>query len=104
MKKILVAFIMVLFVLPGIGFADGPSDYKAKCAACHGANGNLLPKTARLLKADSKKLALKASSLNREEMIFIVEKGKDKMPGFEKDLTKEQITAIIDYIMALRKK
>jgi len=104
MKKLLIAFIMVLFVLPGIGFADGPSDYKAKCAACHGAKGNLPPKTARLLKADLKKLALKTSSMSREEMIAIVEKGKDKMPGFEKDLTKEQIAAIVDYIMALRKK
>jgi mono/diheme cytochrome c family protein len=104
MKKLFVTFIVLLIVAPGVGFADGGSDYKAKCAACHGAKGNLLPKTARLLKVDPRKLALKASSMSREEMIAVVEKGKDRMPAFEKDMTKEQIAAVIDYVMALRKK
>jgi mono/diheme cytochrome c family protein len=80
------------------------SDFKAKCAGCHGASGNLLPKTARLLKVDPKKLALKASQMNREEMIAIVGKGKDKMPAFEKELTKDQIISVIDYVVSLRKK
>ncbi len=39
--------------------------------------------------------------MNRDEMIAIIEKGKDKMPAFEKELTKEQIAAIIDYILRL---
>jgi mono/diheme cytochrome c family protein len=104
MKKLFVTLILVLFAVPTVGLADGRSDFKAKCAACHGAGGNLLPKTARLLKVDPKKLALKASQMNREEMIAIVEKGKDKMPGFEKEMTKEQITAIVDYVMGLSKK
>jgi hypothetical protein len=59
--KLFVMFILVLFTAPTVGLADGGSDYKAKCAACHGAHGNLLPKTARLLKVDPKKLALTAS-------------------------------------------
>jgi mono/diheme cytochrome c family protein len=104
MKRLFVAFILILFTAPTVCLADGGSDYKAKCAACHGAKVNLLPKTARLLKVDPKKLALKASQMNREEMIAITEKGKNKMPGFEKEMTKDQITSIIDYIMALRKK
>jgi mono/diheme cytochrome c family protein len=103
MKKLLITFILVLFAVPTVGLADGKSDFKAKCAACHGAGGNLLPKTARLLKVDPKKLALKASQMSSEEMIAIVEKGKDKMPGFEKEMTKEQITAIVDYVMGLSK-
>jgi len=102
MKKLFVTFILVLFTLPTVGLADSGSDFKAKCAACHGAGGNLLPKTARLLKVDPKKLALKASQMNREEMIAIIEKGKDKMPGFEKELTREQIAEIVDYIIALK--
>ena len=103
MKKMFVMFILFLFVAPTAGLADGGEDYKGKCAACHGAKGNLLPKTARLLKVDPKKLYLKASSMNKEEMIAITEKGKDKMPAFEKELTKEQITSIIDYVMILKK-
>ena len=104
MKKLFVAFIMILFTAPAIGLANGGSDFKAKCAACHGAEGNLLPKTARLLKVDPKKLALKVSQMNREEMIEITEKGRDKMPTFEKELTKAQIADIIDYILAFRRK
>ena len=102
MKKMFVAVILVLFAVPIVGFADGGSDYKGKCAACHGAGGNLLPKTARLLKVDPKKLALKASQMNKEEMIAIIEQGKDKMPAFEKEMTKDQITAIVDYVMGLK--
>jgi mono/diheme cytochrome c family protein len=104
MKRLLVAVVVFLFAVPGTSFADGAGDYKAKCAACHGAKVNLLPKTARLLKVDPRKLALKASSLNKEEMIAITEKGKDKMPAFEKDLTKEQIVGIVDYIIAVKTK
>jgi mono/diheme cytochrome c family protein len=104
MKKFFVTFILVLFAVPTVGLADGGSDFKTKCAACHGAGGNLLPKTARLLKADPKKLALKASELNREETIAVIEKGRDKMPAFEKELTKEQITDIADYIIAFKNK
>ena len=104
MKKMFVTFILVLFMVPILGLADGGSDFKGKCAACHGANGNLLPKTARLLKVDPKKLALKVSQMNRDDMIAIIEKGKDKMPGFEEEMTKDQIISIVDYVMSLRKK
>jgi mono/diheme cytochrome c family protein len=104
MKKIFITFILVLFMVPTVGLADGRSDFKAKCAACHGAGGNLLPKTARLMKVDPKKLALKASQMKREDVIAMVEKGKGKMPGFEKELTKDQMVSIIDYVMGLRKK
>jgi mono/diheme cytochrome c family protein len=104
MKKWFVVLILALFAVPTVSFADAGLDFKTKCAACHGAGGNLLPKTARLLKADPKKLALKASQLNREEMIAIIEKGRDKMPAFEKDLTKEQIADIADYIIAFKNK
>jgi mono/diheme cytochrome c family protein len=49
-----------------------------------------------------KKLAFKASELNRDEMIAIIERGRNKMPSFEKELTPEQITDIVDYLIALR--
>jgi mono/diheme cytochrome c family protein len=101
-KIILIAIVLMPFAIPSFARADASVDYKTKCAVCHGANANLLPKTARLLKVDPKKLALKASEMNGEEMIAIIEKGKDKMPGFEKELTKEQIAELIEYLMRLR--
>jgi mono/diheme cytochrome c family protein len=104
MKKWFVLLVLVLFGVPAAGFGDAGLDFKTKCAACHGAAGNLLPKTARLLKVDPKKLSLKASQMNREEMVAVIEKGRDKMPAFEKELTKEQINDIADYIIAFSKK
>jgi mono/diheme cytochrome c family protein len=103
MKKLLIALVFVFFIATVNAFADGGSDYKTKCAVCHGANVSLLPKTARLLKVDPKKLALKGSQMNRDEMIAMTQKGKDKMPSFEKELTQDQIAAIVDYIMAVKK-
>jgi mono/diheme cytochrome c family protein len=103
MKKLLITLALVMFAVPSVAFADVSIDYKTKCAACHGAQANLLPKTARLLKVDPKKLALKASTMDRDEMVTIIEKGRDKMPGFEQELTKEQIAALVDYLISLRK-
>ena len=42
--------------------------------------------------------------MNRDEMIAIIEKGKDKMPGFEKELTKERIADLADYILFMKEK
>ncbi len=77
------------------------STINAKCAKCHRANKSL-PKTANHWGSIPGKLSLRTSKMNREEMIAIIEKGKDKMPGFEKELTKEQITDIVDYIIFLK--
>ncbi len=102
MKIFFIMLVLVTFAMPSIAFANVDIDYKTKCASCHGAHAYLLPKTARLLKVDPKKLALRASTMNKEEMIAIIEKGRDKMPAFEKELTKEQITDIVDLLIALR--
>jgi mono/diheme cytochrome c family protein len=104
MKIFLITFVLTMFAIPSIAFADVSIDYKTKCAACHGAQAKLLPKTARLLKVDPKKLALTASTMSKEEMIAIIEKGRNKMPGFEKELTGKQITDIVDLLIALRNK
>jgi mono/diheme cytochrome c family protein len=103
MKKMLISLVVILFVAPTIAMADGRADYRAKCAACHGATKGSYPKLARVLKVPPLKLALGASKMNRDEMIAIVEKGKDKMPGYEKELTREQIAAILDYAVALNR-
>lgn len=93
---------MVALAAPAIVLADGRTDFNGNCAACHGANANLLPRTARIVKASPQKLALKASKMDKDEMMAITEKGRDKMPGFEKQLTREQITAIVDFIMSVK--
>jgi mono/diheme cytochrome c family protein len=104
MKNFFVSLMILVLSVPTIVLADAGLDFKGKCAACHGANANLQPKTARLMKVDPKKLALLASGLTRDEMIAVTEKGRNKMPAFEKELTRQQTEAIIDYVMSLKKK
>jgi mono/diheme cytochrome c family protein len=103
MKKHIVIFVILLFAAPALAVADGKADYNAKCAGCHGAHGNVQTEKARALNMDVKKLSLKISKKNKDEMTAIIENGKGAMPGFKKDLNKEQVTGIVLYIMALRK-
>ncbi len=103
MKKVFVCFILVLFVTPVMAFADGKADFNARCAKCHGGDAKAITKRANILKIDPKKLALQASEMNDAEMMTVIEKGRNQMPAFEKELTKEQIKAIVDYIRTLKK-
>ncbi len=117
MKKLLVLLVIAVLAAPAAALADANAvtttttksdnsakiDFNAKCAKCHRAT-KALPNTAKSLGVDPGKLVLRTSKMNREEMIAIIEKGKDKMPGFEKELTKEQITDVVDYIIFLKKK
>jgi mono/diheme cytochrome c family protein len=104
MNKMLILFCLIGLVLPTMALADGKSDFNANCIQCHGGNAKTNVRRALLLKIDPKKLYLQASEMNKEEMVAITEKGKNQMPGFENQLTKEQITAIVDYVMNLKKK
>lgn len=106
MKKLLISCVLIIFAIPTLAFADGRSDYRARCAGCHGAYPNSHPdwEKAKLLKADVNKLVLSGSALNKAEMIAIIEKGRGTMPSYENELTKDQIAAIVDYIRGFNKK
>jgi mono/diheme cytochrome c family protein len=103
MKKISTAFVVVLFALPALALADGKADFDANCARCHSGDARTITKRSNILKIDPTKLALQASEMNEAEMIAIIEKGKNLMPGFERELTKEQIKAIVQYIKTQKK-
>jgi mono/diheme cytochrome c family protein len=87
-----------------IVLADGKADYTANCTPCHGEDAKANTRRANMLNIDPTKLFLSAGKMNRYEMIAMIEKGKDKMPGFEAKLTKDQIIAIVDYVKGLSKK
>ncbi len=103
MRTMSVIVALFLFALPALALADGKSDFDAKCARCHTGDARTVTKRANILKIDPKKLALQASDMNEAEMIAIVEKGKNQMPGFENELTKEQIQAVVDYVRSQKK-
>jgi cytochrome c6 len=74
--------------------------YKSKCQACHGPDG----------KGDTvagKKLGAKdfhspdVAKTSDQELFEITKKGKEKMPGYDKKLTDDQIKSLIKYIRSL---
>jgi len=101
MKILSIPVLLLALAAPATVTANPKVDFNSKCSACHRANRNLL-KVARTLKVDPMKLSLGASGMTREEMIDITEKGKDKMPGFGKEMTREQIAEVIDYIITMK--
>lgn len=101
MRVLMIAFVLFAWTAPSSALANPGVDFNAKCATCHRANANLLKK-AKSLKVDPRKLTLRTSRMTRDGMIAITEKGKDKMPAFEGELTRQQIEDIVDYVIALK--
>ncbi len=109
MQTFMVLILATVLVAPAAALADVKSDhntkidYNVKCAKCHRETKSL-PVMAKSLGVDPGKLTLRTSTMNREEMMAIIAKGKDKMPGFEQELTKEQISDLADYVLFLKKR
>lgn len=81
---------------------DGAAVFKAKCAMCHGPNGDGSTPMG-------KKLGLKALSsaevqkLTDDEVRQTIVKGKGKMPAFDKKVTSDQLQALVAHIRSLGK-
>jgi len=97
MKTILAVFVFALVCTP-FTFADAGADYKAKCAMCHGANGEgkEAMKTRDFGSADVQKQS-------DAELTDTIAKGKGKMPGYDGKLTKDQIDGLVKWIRTLKK-
>jgi cytochrome c6 len=72
----------------------GAEIYKTKCAMCHGADGNLGIGGAK---------KLTESQLDLAALKTQITKGKGTMPPFEAQLSTEEIDAVADFVMGLRK-
>ena len=82
---------------------DGGALFKAKCAVCHGANGEGKPAIkAPSLTADEAK---KMSDADLTDMIANGSKEKKATHAFsKKGVTDEQVKALVAYIRELQKK
>jgi mono/diheme cytochrome c family protein len=77
--------------------------YLDKCSSCHGPEGDA--KTAKGRKLKVKPVAETAARISKDEMIAIVTSGKGvDMAAYNKELTKLQIDAVVDYYRGLAKK
>jgi len=101
MKTILratLAMAVLAMVCSTYTFADAGADYKAKCAMCHGANGEgkAAMKTKDLGSADVQKMS-------DAELTDVIVKGKAPMPAYDGKLSKEQVGDLVKWIRTLKK-
>ena len=66
----------------------GQALYEQYCKTCHKSEG---------------RFKLRKSKLNDEEVILIIKTGKGRMPSFEPVLKQEELQAVKDYVIGLRK-
>jgi cytochrome c6 len=99
------AVVVAAFGLLGSSLAaqDVATTYKAKCAACHGADG----------KGDTpvgKKMGLKdfasadVQKMTDDELTAVISDGKEKMPSYKKSLKPDQIKELVGFVRSLAKK
>jgi mono/diheme cytochrome c family protein len=101
---VLMALIVAaLLVLPANGQTATESVYKTKCASCHATDGSGDTPVGKKLGARDFRSA-EVQKQTDAQLVEITTKGKNKMPGYEKKLTDEQIKQLVSYTRALAKK
>ena len=81
----------------------GAALYKAKCAACHGADGKgetAMGKASKLRDLGSPDVQKQSD----EDLSGIITNGKNKMPAYGKSLKPEQVKDLVAFIRSLAKK
>jgi len=95
---------VVAFLGPSaLGQDSTESIYKAKCAACHAADGSGDTAMGKKLAVESFS-APAVAKLSDAAFIEITTKGKGKMPSYDKKITDDQIKDLVKYIRSLGKK
>ena len=100
LRASLAVFALAL-VFSAYAFADGGTDFKRKCAACHGTTGKGDTPTGNYLKI--KDLA-RADVQNESDadLTTIILHGKGKMPGYTGKISEAQISDLVEYIRTLK--
>ena len=97
------AVILLGLLFSAYTFADSAADiYKTKCSACHGKNGagdSMLGKNLKLRPLASDEVQKRSD----DELFAIISKGKNRMPPFDRKLSKDQIHDLVKYIRSLKK-
>jgi len=91
-----------LLTLPVQAQDSGEKTYKAKCAACHGADGAGTGAGKAMKARDFCSDDVKKETT--AEMTDIIVKGKNKMPSYDKKLSDAEVKDVVAYIKGLCKK
>ena len=99
LAALILTIAVALFILiPNLSWADdGASLYKAKCAACHGADASGKPaaKIPALVSDEVKKMS--------EDDLTKAVTEKPKHAGIVKTLTPDQVKMVVGYVRSLQK-
>ena len=79
---------------------EGAGTYKAKCVACHGADGSGNTTAGKSLKARDLRSA-EVQKQSDDQLFNLIAKGKGKMPGYEKTLGAEKCKELVAYVRHL---
>jgi cytochrome c6 len=93
---------LALSAIPVRADDPGAALYKAKCAACHGADGKgetAVGKANKLSDLGSADVQKQSDA----DLTAIITTGKNKMPAYGKSLKPEQIKDLVAYIRSLKK-
>jgi cytochrome c6 len=81
---------------------DGGETFKAKCAACHGADGTGSTPAGKAMKIRDLTSA-DVQAQTDDQLYDIIAKGKGKMPAYEKTLGADKCKEVIAYLRTLKK-
>src|SRR5947209_8589405 len=82
--------------------SDGPALYKAKCAACHGADGSGQTPMGKSMKLrDLRSPAVQKQS--DKKLSAVTADGKGKMPAYKTKLSEADINALVAHMRVLAK-
>jgi mono/diheme cytochrome c family protein len=96
MKLKSMMLILVVTLAP-LALADGAATYKAKCAACHGADGK--GQTTMGKKMNLRDLgSAEVQKQTDKQLHDWTADGKGKMPAYKDKLTDAEINALVAYM------
>ncbi len=103
MKKTITLSLLLSLAIPFAAAADNAAVYKAKCAACHGADGS--GQTAMGKKMNLRDLSSpEVQKQSDADLTKITTDGKAKMPAYGTKLTAEEIKGLVTFIRELAPK
>ncbi len=97
--------VLGMMVAAPAAFADDAAAalYKTKCAMCHAADGSGdTPMGKKTAAHDFRSPEIQ--KMTDAELIELTTKGKNKMPGYDKKLTADEIKGLVAHIRELGKK
>lgn len=80
----------------------GQTTFKKNCVMCHGADGTGKTKMGQKLNA-ADLTSNDIQALSDDALAQTVRNGKGKMPPFDKTLSADEITQVVQYVRTLKK-